>query len=133
MQKMSDIEIKFHSNGDSARNHPLYPGFKPQTILYKRNTAIKDGALDLPCAITKEQDVAVKLRDNTTIYVDVLRPTDIAYPLPAIISWGPFGKNGGFNRQVLNDSPWRSGVPQRTVSGLENFEGLDPAYWCNHG
>jgi predicted acyl esterase len=133
MEKVGDIEIKFHTKGDSSKDHPLYPGFKPRTILYKKDTVVIPEHLALPCDITKEQDIAVKLRDNTIIYVDVVKPTNTAYKLPAIISWGPFGKNGGFNRKVFGDSPWRSGVPKRTVSGLENFEALDPAYWCNHG
>ncbi|KAK7423486.1 hypothetical protein QQX98_000943 [Neonectria punicea] len=53
--------------------------------------------------------------------------------VPAIISGGPYGKNGGYFSEFTDNAPWRFGIPRKTVSGLEKFEGLDPAYWCLHG
>lgn len=35
--------------------------------------------------------------------------------------------------QWLDDVPGRAGVPLDTTSGLQKFEGPDPAYWCAHG
>jgi predicted acyl esterase len=78
--------------------------------------------------IVCERDVAVPLRDGTTIYIDVYRSED-ATDLPAIICWSPFGKRpfateGGF---------LPLGVPPGAVSRMTKFEAPDPAYWCHHG
>lgn len=34
---------------------------------------------------------------------------------------------------MLDDVPMRSGVAKSATSGLEKFEGPDPAYWVSHG
>ena len=39
-----------------------------------------------------EQDVACKLRDGTTIYADIYRPSNTTEKVPVIVSWGIFGK-----------------------------------------
>lgn len=74
------------------------------------------------------QDVAVPLRDGTTIYVDIFLPKDSG-PVPVIGSWSPFGKRpgDGFDEWQL------MGVPPRTVSKMAKFESADPGYWCRHG
>ena len=41
-----------------------------------------------------EQDVAVKMRDGVTIYVDIYRPKDKTN-IPVIISWSFYGKRPG--------------------------------------
>jgi uncharacterized protein len=33
----------------------------------------------------------------------------------------------------LDDMPFRAGVPRDWTSGLEKWEGPDPAYWCPRG
>lgn len=42
----------------------------------------------------------------------------------------PYGKQYG--NQVLEDFPFRAGVPASWVSGLQKFEGPDPAWWWPH-
>jgi putative CocE/NonD family hydrolase len=34
---------------------------------------------------------------------------------------------------VLDDFPFRAGVPREWLSGLEKWEGPDPAFWCAEG
>ncbi len=74
------------------------------------------------------------MRDGTTLYADVLRPvTDT--PVPAIVNWAPYGKGDtGFstldNRKMF---PNRFGIARSRLSGLQSWEGNDPAYWCAHG
>lgn len=107
-----------------------YPGFRQETLLLKAGSVRREGAMPLPCDILLERDVPVKLRDGVTIYVDVFRPAgDGRYP--AILAWSPYGKEIG--GQMLDDVPARSGVPLNATSGLEKFEGPDPAYWVSHG
>lgn len=107
-----------------------YPGFKRETLVLKAGTVRREGAMPLPCDILLERDVPVKLRDGVTIYTDVFRPVD-GKPCPAILAWSPYGKEVG--GQMLDDVPMRSGVPMNATSGLEKFEGPDPAYWVAHG
>ena len=107
-----------------------YPGFRPGRWTLKAGTVRRRGALPLPVDIVFERDVAMKLRDGTTIYTDVFRPVGET-PVPAIFGWSPYGKAVG--GQWLDDLPGRSGVPLARVSELQRFEGADPAYWCAHG
>lgn len=75
-----------------------------------------------------EQDVAVTLRDGTTIYTDIYRPKD-AKMVPVIVSWSHYGKRPGDGM-----SEWQvMGVPPGTLSRMAKFESPDPGYWCHHG
>ncbi len=107
-----------------------YPGFEPGQVTLKAGTVIKPGALPLPRDILLERDVAIPLRDGVSVYADLFRPAGVG-DLPAIIAWSPYGKRGGF--EDLDHMPFRAGVPKAAVSGLQKFEGPDPAYWCDHG
>lgn len=107
-----------------------YPGVNPDTLILKAGSVRREGAMPLPCDILLERDVPIRLRDGVTIYADVFRPVgDEA--CPALLAWSPYGKEIG--GQMLDDVPMRSGVPLSATSGLEKFEGPDPAYWVAHG
>lgn len=107
-----------------------YTGFKQETVLLRKGSVRRDGAMPLPCDIVLERDVPVVMGDGATIYTDVFRPADNDQH-PAIVAWSPYGKEvGGW---VLDDVPYRAGVPVSALSGLEKFEGPDPAYWVSHG
>lgn len=107
-----------------------YPGFKQETLVLKAGSIRREGAKPLPCDILLERDVPIKLRDGVTIYTDIFRPVN-GDACPAILAWSPYGKEIG--GQMLDDVPMRSGVPQEATSGLEKFEGPDPAYWVANG
>ena len=94
------------------------------TFVAEFNQRTYDAAPGIIC----HQDVAVPLRDGTTIYVDIFLPKDSG-PVPIIGSWSPFGKRpgDGFAEWQLR------GVPPRTVSKMSKFESADPGYWCRHG
>jgi predicted acyl esterase len=77
--------------------------------------------------IREDRDLAVVLRDGTTIYVDAYRPSAIER-VPALIAWSPYGKRAGYAGQ--NAVP---GVPAGTYSAATKEEGPDPVYWCHHG
>lgn len=108
-----------------------YPGFSPGRTILKAGTVIKEGALPLPQDLIFDRDVAVVTRDGITLYVDIYRPADVEGPLPAIVVWSPYGKFEGY--MTFDDYPYRGGVPQRLLSGLDKFEGPDPARWCGRG
>ena len=76
----------------------------------------------------KFKDVAVALRDGTTIYIDVYRPLDEA-PSPALLAWSPYGKHGLKNLGMMPGAD----VPADWVSKHAIWEGPDPEYWCPRG
>jgi len=73
----------------------------------------------------------VRLRDGVTIYVDVFRPVGTE-KVPVIIAWSPYGKSEGTAPSVAGIFDL-VGLDNGVVSGLEKFEGPDPAYWCAQG
>ena len=98
--------------------------FKPGTTTLREGTTLIEHGIALPCDVVWRRDVAVKMRDGVTVYADVFLPVGTE-KVPAILSWSPYGKT------VPQPAP--PGVPPSAVSGLQRFEGPDPAYWCNHG
>lgn len=110
----------------------LWTDFEPnkRTVLPKGWR--KPGRLALRQAIIWDQDVPVRMRDGVILYVDVLRPeAKKDEPLPVLLPWSPYGKTGtGFFQ--TKDYP-HVGIPMSYTSGLEKFEGPDPAEWCARG
>ncbi|WP_273735299.1 CocE/NonD family hydrolase [Mycolicibacterium septicum] len=102
-----------------------------EVVLRKAAPIDEEAALEpgqsIADGIVYDRDVAVVLRDGTTIYTDVYRPEG-ATNLPAIIAWSPYGKRAGYAGK--NFMP---GVPLGTFSDMTKAEGPDPAYWCYHG
>ena len=107
--------------------HDFVPG---RRFLLKKGEIRTPGGAPLESDVVLEENMALKMRDGTTIYTDVFRPNDDGRH-PAIVAWSPYGKTVGGQR--LDDVPKRSGVPQNAVSGLEKFEGADPAFWTAQG
>lgn len=107
-----------------------YTGYKPEKLLLKKGSIRLKGYMPLPCDILFERDVPITLRDGVIIYTDVFRPADDGRH-PAIIAMSPYGKEIG--SQWLDDTPNHAGIPIEATSGLQKFEGPDPAYWVDHG
>jgi predicted acyl esterase len=120
-------------------SHPLEPGdrygvlsgFDPGVRTLPAGFRIAPPFRSLPVDIVLEKDIAIKLRDGVTIYVDVLRPAGTE-KVPVIVAWSPYGKGQGTSRSVMGIFGL-VGLDNGIVSGLEKFEGSDPAYWCAHG
>ncbi len=105
--------------------------FEPGTRNLSAGWQIDPKFKALESDIVLDKDVGVTLRDGKTMYVDVLRPAS-AEKVPAIIAWSPYGKSGGTAPSTVGIFAI-VGLPNSVVSGLEKFEGPDPAYWCAHG
>lgn len=125
-----EIKVPMRKALPVSADRVRYPGFRQETLVLKAGSVRREGAKPLTCDILLERDVPIKLRDGVTIYADVFRPID-GKPCPAILVWSPYGKEIG--GQMLDDVPMRAGVPVEATSGLEKFEGPDPAYWVDHG
>ena len=76
--------------------HPLYHGFEPGVTTLKAGHVRdpKRGTRALPADLIWHRDVAVKNRAGLTLYIDVFLPAEQKGPLPALVSWSPYGKSG---------------------------------------
>jgi uncharacterized protein len=109
----------------------LLTGFEPGTRTLAAGFQIAHPFRSIPVDIVFEKDVAVALRDGVTIHVDVFRPTG-ADNVPVVVAWSPYGKGQGTSQSVMGVFAM-VGLDNGIVSGLEKFEGPDPAYWCAQG
>lgn len=128
--RIGDVEILFRNSTPIEKSS--YPGFNQRTYVLPKGSVQREGAMPLGCDILVEQDVPVKLRDGVTIYTDVYRPVD-GSNLPALISWSPYGKRGGFLSSDCFQHPTRLDIPVSWEDGLNKFEAVNPGYWCAHG
>lgn len=113
-----------------ARSGILTP-FAPGTRILPAGYQVAPQFRPLPVDIVFEKDVAVTLRDGVTIYVDVFRPAH-GEPVPVLLASSPYGKGQGASMSVMGVFGL-VGLANDIVSGLEKFEGPDPAYWCAQG
>jgi predicted acyl esterase len=109
----------------------LLTGFDPGTRTLEAGFQIAPQFRAIPVDIVFDKDVAVQLRDGVTIHVDVFRPAG-AEQVPAIVAFSPYGKGQGTSASVMGVFGM-VGLDNAIVSGLEKFEGPDPAYWCAQG
>ena len=117
--------------------HPMwqYEGHSPGRITHlPKGFVLRPGYQAFRVDVTLEQDVAVSLRDQTTIYINVYRASK-AVRRPALIAWSPYGKCAGGQSPQNYDhiGPARIGIPYQNLSGFERFEGPNPAEWCERG
>ncbi|KAK0118440.1 hypothetical protein ONS95_012725 [Cadophora gregata] len=109
----------------------IWQKFDPATVTLPKGWEREPGYRPLPVDTVWHRDSAITLRDGVKIYADVFRPKDLeGTTVPAIISWGPFGKT---DKGFANTVNLEVGIPRNSLSGLESFEGLDPAEWCQRG
>lgn len=100
--------------GKDPDTDPQYPGHG--------YTVIRDGDMIF------ERDVAVTLRDGTTIFNDVFRPeADGEYPV--VLGYAPFGKHPHID--------WEAAFPGSEIppgnSKYTAFEAVDPVVWTKAG
>ncbi|KAJ5930380.1 hypothetical protein N7466_005873 [Penicillium verhagenii] len=110
-----------------------FPGFRQRVVEYKAGQQVMEGAKPLPIDINMHESIPMVLSDGVKLYCDVFLPatSDPLEKVPALVAWSPYGKQGGVT--MLDDFPFRAGVPSSWVSGLQKWEGPDPAFWCTEG
>jgi uncharacterized protein len=129
---MSHVENVFEpSHYEAGAAHGLLSEFDPGTRTLPAGYQIDPRFRSLPTDIVLDKDVAVTMRDGITIYVDVLRPPGTER-VPVIVAWSPYGKSQGTAPSITSLFAM-IGVDNAALSGLEKFEGPDPAYWCAQG
>ena len=129
---MSDsLKIFVPSSPLPAGRTGILTAFEPGTRTLAAGFQVAPQFRPVPIDIIFEKDVAVKLRDGVTIYVDVFRPAGVEN-VPVLLAWSPYGKAQGTSMSVMGVFGL-VGLSNGIVSGLEKFEGPDPAYWCEKG
>jgi uncharacterized protein len=124
------IEVLFRPANPLDQSDPPIPDLAPGTRILPAGSVHAEGARPLPVDIEVLDDVTIPLRDGITLYGDVYRKVHSGQ-VPAVLIYTPYGKRGGWWNATV--TPTRFGVPASDISGLQAFEALDPAYWCEHG
>jgi uncharacterized protein len=129
-KQIAGFDVEFLPSRRRFEN--LWVDFEPNKRVVLPKGWRREGRLPLRESIIWDRDVPVKMRDGITLYVDVLRPANRENErLPTLIPWSPYGKTGtGF---FQTKDYLYVGVPMSHTSGLEKFEGPDPADWCARG
>lgn len=130
---MSDVQKVFTPSQplEPGGRYGVLSGYEPGTRTLEAGFQVAPPFKPLPIDIVLDKDVPVTLRDGVTIYVDVFRPAG-AERVPVIVAWSPYGKGQGSSASVMGIFGM-VGLDNGIVSGLEKFEGPDPAYWCAQG
>ncbi|KAM0424354.1 hypothetical protein ACHAPT_010500 [Fusarium lateritium] len=111
-------------------NGYVEPTVGKSEVLQKGSAPFNARTLDSDIHI--DHDVEIIVRDGCRLYADVFRPTG-SEKVPVIISWSPYGKKYSALDMIFNVCVWACCLKREDVSGLEKFEGLDPAWWVNQG
>jgi len=119
------IEIEYVAHQPLDAPTSKYPGFESgETVLPAGYTAAP-GRKAFGTDTILDRDVAIRLRDGTTVYADIYRPTGTKR-VPAIMSYGPGGKrNKNLNTVIY--------TPDSATSGLQAWLSQDPAAWVPYG
>ena len=109
-------------------------GLDQRQIRYEKGYQYAPNKRVLTETIICDQDVGIQVGEKKyTIYLDIYRP-DTTEKVPAIICFGYGGKRDTNNKS--DHMPHNEGRPihaNRPLSGLQCWEGLDPAEWIPFG
>ncbi|KAJ5302554.1 hypothetical protein N7476_009353 [Penicillium atrosanguineum] len=140
-RKKAEQYLEFRNALSPDNPKSRFPGFYQRVTVFKKGQQVKPGARPLPIDIVMHESVPMILSDGIKIYCDIFLPVSLPRDLrqqvderdrvPALVAWSPYGKQMGTT--LLDDFPFRAGVPKEWLSGLEKWEGPDPAFWCAEG
>lgn len=87
------IEVIFKdTNRDFSKR---WKQFGPCREILSKGWRKAEGRRALDEDLIFDRDIAITLRDGATIWADVFRPlSSNKQPVPAILSWSPYGKQG---------------------------------------
>ena len=79
---------------DNGIEHGVLSKFNPRTTILKAGTQLHPAVSALKHDIKYLQDIAVKMRDNIKIYVDIYLTADLKEDekVPALVAWSTYGK-----------------------------------------
>jgi predicted acyl esterase len=113
-----------------GENGYVEPSPGKSEVLSKGSAPFSARKLDSDIRI--DHDIEITVRDGCRLFADIYRPTNDE-KVPVIISWSPYGKKYSAIDMIFNVCNWACCLERGDVSGLEKFEGLDPAWWVARG
>lgn len=127
------VQVAYKPVRQPEIGHNGYQGFNPgKTEVLPKGWNGHD-AKHLESDIRIDHDVEIVVRDGCRLYVDIYRPADFSEEkIPAVIGWSCYGKKYSA-LEMLPMTVWKCCVTNKHLSGIEKFEGLDPAKWCPRG
>ncbi|KAF9889999.1 hypothetical protein FE257_006679 [Aspergillus nanangensis] len=128
---MAQIQVLYRQTPSCDESISKHQGLNPSCTILQKGFQKDPGTRPFEAATIFDRDIQIPLRDGVKLRADVFRPvTD--FKVPALVVWSPYGKSGAgfFN---LDYVPGRAGIPVSKLSGMEKFEGLDPAEWVGRG
>lgn len=123
------MHIRYVPGNPVGLSEPPIPELAPAARLLPAGSVHAAGARPLPVDIEVFEDEAIPLRDGVVLYGDVYRRAE-AGAVPTILLYTVYSKRGGYWNANFNAVTF--GAPPEDLSGLQPFEGLDPAEWCAH-
>ncbi|THW90558.1 alpha/beta-hydrolase [Aureobasidium pullulans] len=126
------VQIAFKRIGEPKVGENGYLGFTPGREEVHKAGSRPGNAKALDSDILVQHDVEIIVRDGARLYVDIYRPAGSDEKIPAVLSWSFYGKKYSA-LDMLPICVWKCCVTDKMLSGLEKFEGLDPAHWCPRG
>ena len=93
MASFANIEVAYRqANNDFSKR---WLDFNPSTQVLSKGWVKAPGRRPLAEDLIFQKDIAIPLRDGLTIYADVFRPpSSTIEPVPTIMAWSPYGKEG---------------------------------------
>jgi predicted acyl esterase len=101
MATVAGIEVIFReANRDFSKR---WSGLNPSTRVLPAGWTKAPGRRALHQDLIFERDLAISLRDGVRVWADIFRPpSSEKEPVPAIIAWSPYGKQGnGWSCAIL--------------------------------
>ncbi|RFA10255.1 hydrolase [Subtercola boreus] len=126
-----DMKIYLPSSPLPAPRTGILTAFDPGTRTLEAGFQVAPPFKPIPVDIVFEKDVAITLRDGVTVHADIFRPVGTE-KVPVIVAYSPYGKAQGTSVSVMGVFGL-VGLSNGIVSGLEKFEGPDPAFWVEQG
>ncbi|RFA13223.1 hydrolase [Subtercola boreus] len=126
-----DMKIYLPSSPLPAPRTGVLTAFDPGTRTLEAGFQVAPPFKPIPVDIVFEKDVAIALRDGVTVHADIFRPVG-PEKVPVIVAYSPYGKAQGTSPSVMGVFGL-VGLSNSIVSGLEKFEGPDPAFWVEQG
>ncbi|GAB1211222.1 hypothetical protein ATERTT37_000335 [Aspergillus terreus] len=110
-RKKAEKYVQFRSALSPENPKARFPGFRQGLKAFKAGQPVQKGAKPLQVDLLMHESMSMVLSDGTKL--------------------SPYGKQMGVS--ILDDFPFRAGVPKDWLSGLQKWEGPDPAFWCAEG